>query len=198
MPFLTIALLTTDVFSILWHNIREFPGLGVEVHKEVPPMTQLSPGRKRIASHRMFCSLCFIARSYKATGPDFQLSLLTRIQLWDWSRGTINCQTESRLWLQNREKEKVCVKKLPGWMWDDWSSQRHNVSEAQEGVGERQGSEFIFNCWRFFFFFTPRTEKRWGRAWKKGLSGRNSICFCLCLILFLFLFLGWKNLKHTS
>lgn len=116
--FLTVALLTTDVFSSHWQNIREFPVLGVELHMEASPVTQLSPVKKRISRHRILCSLCFIARGYKPTGPDLQLSLLTRIQQWDWSRGTINCQTESRLWLGNRKK-KVCVKNLPGWMWDD-------------------------------------------------------------------------------
>lgn len=150
---LTVASLTTDVFSSLWQNIREFPVLGVELCIEALPMTQLSPVRKRITSHRILCSLCFTARSYKPMGPDLQLSLRTRTQLWDWSRGTIYCQTESRVWLENRGRQKVCVKKLPGWIWDDWSSQHSNISEAQEG--ERQGSEFIFNCWNLNFFFCP-------------------------------------------
>lgn len=133
--FLTIALLTADVFSSLWQNIRDFPGLGVELHKEAPPMTQMSPVRKRTPSHRIFCSLCFIARGYKPIGPDLQLSLLTRIQLWDWSRGTINCQTESGLWLENKEKKKVCVKKLPGWMWELIKS----VSQCLRGSGRAWG-----------------------------------------------------------
>lgn len=109
MLSLTIALLTADEFSILWQNIREFPGLGVELHKEAPPMAQVSPVRKGTPRHRMFCSLCFIARGYKPIGADLQLSLLTRMQVWDWSRGTMNCQTESRLWLENRGKgESLC------------------------------------------------------------------------------------------
>lgn len=117
--FLTIALLTTDAFSSLWQNIREFPGLGVELLMEASPVDPAQPSKKENIQPQNTCSLCFIARAYKPTGPDLQLSLLTRIQEWDWSRGTINCQTESRLWLENREKEKVCVKNLTGWMWDD-------------------------------------------------------------------------------
>lgn len=111
--FLTIALLTTDVFSGLWQNIREFPVLGVELHIEAP-MTQLSPVRQRIPSHRIFCCLCFTARGYKPIDPDLQLSLLPRIQLWHWSRGTINCQTESRLWWKTRGRRKFVLRNCQG------------------------------------------------------------------------------------
>lgn len=44
--FLTIALLTTDAFSSLWQNIREFPGLGVELLMEASPVDPVQPSKK--------------------------------------------------------------------------------------------------------------------------------------------------------
>lgn len=136
-------------------------------------MTQLSPVRKRIPSHRIFCSLCFIARGYKPIGPDLQLSLLTRIQLWDWSRGTINCQTESRPWLENRGKRKVCVRKLPGWMWDDWSSITMS-QRLRKGTGKGKLVNLFLIAVKFGFSLLPLGQRKGGDVQgRKGFLGET-------------------------
>lgn len=49
-----------------------------------------------------------------------------------------------------------------------------NVSEAQEGDGERQGSEFIFNCSKFFFLFLLLGQRKGGDVHgRKGFLGQS-------------------------
>lgn len=201
MFFLTIVLLTTDLFSSLWPKEKKKKPffLGVELHVEASSIIQeMSPIQKRISTHRIFCSLYFLVRGCKQKQASNRPwpSAETADKNSTARAGEVE-QLIARLktdcgW--NKEgRRKFALRNCWGrcGMTDQVSDK---VSEAQEGDMERRGSEFIFNCICFLFLSPSLLEQRKGgdANGRKLIFGQNLYTFGVWLFSCLS-FSGEKN-----